>query len=113
MWITRRGISTAAKDSYNKQSFLGQPTNKTVFHLSIRVGTTVVEQENLTGGIKVRRIDSFQACDKREVWQINRSANRLLILSTILDGFILVNYGRFAKLPPAETMFFISFRIYF
>ena len=28
----------------------------------------------------------------------NRSANRLLIISTNLDGFILVNHGRFTKL---------------
>ena len=66
MWITRRGISTAAKDSYNKQSFLGQPTNKTVFHLSIRVGTTVVEQENLTGELKFGELTLFKHVTKEK-----------------------------------------------
>ena len=32
-----------------------------------------------------------------KVWQINRSANRLFILSTNLDGFNLANHGQFAK----------------
>ena len=32
-----------------------------------------------------------------KVWQINRSANRLLMISTNLDGFSLANYGQFAK----------------
>ena len=38
-----------------------------------------------------------------KVWQINKSANRLLIVSTNLDGFSLVNQGqfsKFAKLSP-------------
>ena len=32
-----------------------------------------------------------------KVWQINRSANRLLIESTNLDGFSLANHEQFAK----------------
>ena len=42
----------------------------------------------------------------KKVWQINRSANRLLIVSTNLDGFSLVNHGRFtkfAKLSPVKV----------
>ena len=38
-----------------------------------------------------------------KVWQINRSANKLLIISTNLDGYSSANDGRFAKfakLPP-------------
>ena len=34
---------------------------------------------------------------QKKVWRINRSANRLLIISTNLDGFSLANHGRFAK----------------
>ena len=40
---------------------------------------------------------------RKKVWRINRSANRLLIVSTTLDGFSLANHGRFtkfAKLSP-------------
>ena len=33
----------------------------------------------------------------KESLQINRTANRLLIVSTNLNGFSLVNHGRFAK----------------
>ena len=32
-----------------------------------------------------------------KVWHINRLANRLLMVSTSLDGFSLANHGRFAK----------------
>ena len=35
---------------------------------------------------------------QKKVWKINRSANMLLIVSTSLDGFSLVNHGQFAKL---------------
>ena len=41
----------------------------------------------------------------KKVWQINRSANRLLIVSTNLNGFSLVNrwqFAKFAKLSPAK-----------
>ena len=34
---------------------------------------------------------------EEKVWWINGSANRLLIVSTKLDGFSLTNHGRFAK----------------
>ena len=40
---------------------------------------------------------------RKKVWQINRSANRLLIVSTNLDGFSLVNHRQFAKLSPHQT----------
>ena len=33
----------------------------------------------------------------KKVWRMNRSANRLSIVTTNLDGFGLVNHGRFAK----------------
>ena len=42
----------------------------------------------------------------KEIWLINRSANRLLIVSTNLDGFSLANHERFAKfakLSPRQT----------
>ena len=43
---------------------------------------------------------------RKKVWQINRSANRLSIVSTKLDGFSLANHRRFtkfAKLSPHQT----------
>ena len=40
----------------------------------------------------------FSSIWRKKVWRINRSANRLLIVSTNLDGFSLVNHGQFAKL---------------
>ena len=42
---------------------------------------------------------------QKKVWQINRSAKRLLIISTYLDGFSLANHGgftTFAKPSPAK-----------
>ena len=42
---------------------------------------------------------------QKKVWQINRSAKRLLIISTYLDGFSLANHGgftKFAKPSPAK-----------
>ena len=55
-----------------------------------------------SGGGKVWRIDFFEPLQKK-VWRINRSDNRLLIVSTNLDGFSLVNHEQFAKFtksPP-------------
>ena len=43
----------------------------------------------------------------KEVWQINRSANRLLIVSTNLDGFSLANHERFAKL----SRYMVDYRV--
>ena len=51
---------------------------------------------------KVWGIDSSRAFGKK-VWQINISTNRLLIISTNLDGFSLANHGRFAKCSPCQT----------
>ena len=39
----------------------------------------------------------------KKVWQLNRSPNRLLIVITNLDGFSLVNHGRFTKFTPYQT----------
>ena len=50
------------------------------------------------------QIYSFRAFGKK-VWWINRSAKRLLIVNTHLDGFSLVNQGRLANspdFPPAK-----------
>ena len=35
---------------------------------------------------------------RKKVWRINRSANRLFIVSTNLDGFNLANREQFAKI---------------
>ena len=43
---------------------------------------------------------------RKKVWRNNRSSNGLLIVSTNLDGFSLVNRGRFAKFAkffPRQT----------
>ena len=43
---------------------------------------------------------------RMKVWQINKSANRLLIVSTNLDGFSLANrelFTKSAKLFPCQT----------
>ena len=39
----------------------------------------------------------FSNCWRKKVWRMNRSAKGLLIVTTTLDGFILVNYRQFAK----------------
>ena len=49
----------------------------------------------------------------KKVWQINRSLNRLLIVSTNLDGFSLLNHSRFskfAKISSCQT--FLLYNIY-
>ena len=48
-------------------------------------------------GVKVGELTLFEHLAKESL-QINRSANRLLIVSTNLDGFSLANHGLFAKL---------------
>ena len=48
----------------------------------------------------------FSSIWQKKVWQINRSTNRLSIVSANLDGFSLANHGRFAKfakLFPRQT----------
>ena len=53
----------------------------------------------------VWRIYSFQAFGKK-VWRMNRSAKGLLIVTTNLDGFSLVNrrlFTKFAKLSTCQT----------
>ena len=42
-----------------------------------------------------------QAFDEK-IWQMNRSAIRLLIVSANLDDFSLANHRRFTKLPPTK-----------
>ena len=39
----------------------------------------------------------FSSIWQKKVWRINRSANRLSIVSTKLDGFSLANHEQFAK----------------
>ena len=48
----------------------------------------------------------FLSIWRKKVWRINRSANRLSIVSTKLDGFSLANHRQFAKftkLSPCQT----------
>ena len=48
----------------------------------------------------------FSSLWQKKVWWMNRSANRLLIVSTNLDGSSLANHGwftKFAKLSPRQT----------
>ena len=63
-------------------------------------------------GEKVWRIDSFWAFGERKFGKFNRSANRLSIVSTKLDGFSLVNHGwfaKFAKLSPAKLFCYMVY----
>ena len=39
----------------------------------------------------------FSSLWRKKVWRVNRSANRLLIISTNSDGFSLANHEQFAK----------------
>ena len=48
---------------------------------------------------KVWQIYFLQAFGKK-VWQLNRSARRILIVSTNLDGFSLANHRLFTELFP-------------
>ena len=48
------------------------------------------------GGGKFGELILFEHLVKK-VWRINRSANRLLIVCTNVDGFSLANDGQFAK----------------
>ena len=54
----------------------------------------------------------FLSLWQKKVWQINRSAKRLLIISTYLDGFSLANHGgfaTFAKPSPAKLSRFMVY----
>ena len=44
------------------------------------------------------KVGKFIRIWQKNVWQINRSAKRSLIVSTNLYGFSLTNHGRFRKL---------------
>ena len=48
----------------------------------------------------------------KKVWQINRSTNRLLIVSTNLDSFSLANHGGFAKFSPTKLSHYMVFETY-
>ena len=50
---------------------------------------------------------SFQAFREKSL-AINRSVNGLLIVTTSLDGFSLVNHRRFAKLSTNQTFLLYS-----
>ena len=54
------------------------------------------------GGMNVWRIYSFQAFGKK-VWQMNRSANGLLIVTTSFDDFSLANHRQFAEFTKLST----------
>ena len=57
------------------------------------------------GGGNVGELTRFEHLAKK-VWQINRSANRLLMISTNLDGCSLANHVQFAKfanVSPAKV----------
>ena len=45
----------------------------------------------------------FLSIWRKKVWRMNRSANRLSIVTTNLDDFSLVNHGQFANLSPHQT----------
>ena len=62
--------------------------------------------EGSLAGEKFGELTHFEHLVKESLWRINRSANKLLIVSTNLDGFSLANHGRFAKftnVPPHQS----------
>ena len=73
-----------------------------VCYLNIHIAT--VWRERLAGG-NFGKLTRFEHLRKK-LWRINRSVNRLLIISTNLAGFSLANHGRFAKIcqrfPPLK-----------
>ena len=93
------------KDCYHEGQWNTYDTICRVAHSHISVQSTVdheltaslttAQRESLAGK-KVGRIYSFRAFGEK-VWRINRSAKRLLVVSTNLDGFSLANHGRFVK----------------
>ena len=54
-----------------------------------------VQQERLVGKSLAKIF--FQSIWQKNVWPINRSAKRLLIVNTNLDGFSLANHEQFTK----------------
>ena len=60
------------------------------------------------GGGRIWSIYSFRAFGEKSLIKMKRSAKRLLIVSTNLDGFSLVNdkqYAKFTKPPPPPPNF--------
>ena len=55
----------------------------------------------IAGGFGRERFDEFKPFEYlvKRIYQINRSIQSLLIVSTNLDGFSLTNHRRFTKLP--------------
>ena len=52
---------------------------------------------------------------QKKVWRINRSANRILIVSTNLDGFSLVNHGwftKFANFSPHQSSLYTVYNMH-
>ena len=70
------------------------------FHASLKVfPIKILQGESLANWL-------FSSTWQKKVWQINRQANRLLIVRTNLYGFSLVDHRRFtkfAKLSPRQT----------
>ena len=67
--------------------------------LQLSYGRKVWWGENLVSWL-------FLSIWQKKVWWINRPANRLLFVSTNLDGFSLVDHGqftKFAKLSPCQV----------
>ena len=50
-----------------------------------------------------RKLGKFIKNLVKKVWRMNRSAKGLLIVTTNLDGFILLNWRRFAKFNKPST----------
>ena len=63
-------------------------------------------------GVKFGELTFFKHLVK-EVWRINRSASRVLIVITNLDGFSLANHERFTKFAnfPPPNFPVIQYRI--
>ena len=62
----------------------------------VYIASKYICHKNISFSRKIWQISFLSIWQK--VWQVNRSAKNLLIVTSNLDGFSLVNHGGFAKL---------------
>ena len=100
-------ILHCVKWAKDMESFSSQVARKLVIcsrniasQLSIAMALTV-QWESLAGRMFGKLI--LFKCLAKKVWQMNRSAKGLLIVTTNLDGFSLANIRQFAKFAKLST----------
>ena len=113
---TRKYVATSLNWSENNRW-------PTIIFIPVKLLTiivTIIQVKNMVyriagklGGKKIWQEESlarkslanwlFSSIWRKKVWRITRSAHRLSIVSTKLDGFSLANNERFAKLSIRQT----------